>query len=124
MLGIGLSAMSSFIWYVVLPIPQTLAVAWFLAGVVVYIAAGMAGPYTVRALGVPEAGFHFRGYCGAGGVDNLCMRSPFPGTPPGALPAQAAALWLVAAGALAASRFGAQPSLPTAEEIEEILHGA
>jgi MFS family permease len=56
MLGIGLSAMSSFIWYVVLPIPQTLAVAWFLAGVVVYIAAGMAVAmaYPVQATRQPK----------------------------------------------------------------------
>jgi MFS family permease len=42
MFGIGLSAMSSMIWYVVLPIPQTLAFGWFLAGVAVYVAAGAA----------------------------------------------------------------------------------
>ncbi len=46
MFGIGLSAMSSLIWYVVLPIPQKLAFAWFLAGVAVYIAAGMAAALT------------------------------------------------------------------------------
>lgn len=53
-------------------------------------------PFNVRALGVPQSGFHFRGYCGAGGVDDLCMRSPWPGTPNAALPAQAATLWGVA----------------------------
>jgi iron complex outermembrane receptor protein len=53
-------------------------------------------PFNVRALGVPQSGFHFRGYCGAGGVDDLCMRSPWPGTPNAAIPAQAAALWGVA----------------------------
>ncbi len=42
MLGIGLSAMSSMIWYVVLPIPRNLAFGWFLAGVAVYVAAGIA----------------------------------------------------------------------------------
>lgn len=42
MFGIGLSAMSSLIWYVVLPIPQNLAFGWFLAGVAVYTAAGAA----------------------------------------------------------------------------------
>lgn len=42
MLGVGLSAMNSFIWYVVLPIPHQLAVVWFFAGVGVYIAAGIA----------------------------------------------------------------------------------
>ena len=35
------------------------------------------------ALGVPEGGFHFRGYCGTGGVGDLCMRSPWPGYAPG-----------------------------------------
>jgi len=54
----------------------------------------------VRALGVPEGGFSFRGYCGAGGVDNLCMRSPFPGTPQAAIPAQAASFWKVAIAAV------------------------
>ena len=54
-------------------------------------------PFNLRALGVPETGFHFRGYCGDGGVGgNLCMRSPWPGTPDAALPAQAASLWGVA----------------------------
>ncbi|HEX9755619.1 MAG TPA: TonB-dependent receptor, partial [Gemmatimonadales bacterium] len=57
--------------------------------------------YTVRLLGVPEAGFHFRGYCGQGGVDDLCMRSPFPGTPATAFPALAAPLWPIAAGGFA-----------------------
>jgi iron complex outermembrane receptor protein len=53
-------------------------------------------PFNVRALGVPKEGFHFRGYCGAGGVSDLCMRSPWPGAPTTALPAQAALLWPVA----------------------------
>ncbi len=48
MLGIGLSAMSSLVWYVVLPIPQNLAIAWFLAGVVVYTIAGIACALTYR----------------------------------------------------------------------------
>lgn len=46
--GIGLSAMSSLIWYVVLPIPATLAWAWFAAGVVVYLAAGVGAALTYR----------------------------------------------------------------------------
>ncbi len=73
------------------------------------IAAGKAGPYTVRALGVPKAGFHFRvnGGC-AGGVDNLCMRAiPVPGAPAGLLPARATALWQLAVGLVSAS-----PALP------------
>ena len=59
--------------------------------------------FEIRALGVPAAGFHFRGYCGEGGVGGgLCMRSNWPGTPPGALPAQAAPLWAVAREAVIA----------------------
>lgn len=66
------------------------------------IVAAQAGPYKVRALGVPKGGFSFRGYCGTGGVDNLCMwPGPFPGAPQAALPAQAAPLWRIAAGAVA-----------------------
>jgi len=53
-------------------------------------------PFNVRALGVPETGFHFRGYCGPGGESDLCMRSPWPGAPTTAIPAQAALLWPVA----------------------------
>jgi iron complex outermembrane receptor protein len=34
-------------------------------------------PYDVRALGVPSNGFNFRRDC-TGGLNNLCMRSPFP----------------------------------------------
>lgn len=57
--------------------------------------------YTVRALGVPKDGFHFRtGGCGAGGVDGLCMRSPFLPPAAGALPAHAALLWAAAAAAV------------------------
>ena len=73
------------------------------------IAAGKAGPYTVRALGVPKNGFHFRvnGGC-AGGVDNLCMRAiPVPGAPSALLPARATALWQLAVALVSAS-----PALP------------
>jgi len=42
MLGAGLSAMNAFIWFVVLPIPSKLAMAWFFAGLGTYIAAGIA----------------------------------------------------------------------------------
>lgn len=60
-------------------------------------------PFNVRALGVPAAGFHFRGYCGAGGVgDGLCMRSPWPGAPATAIPAQAAPFWTIAREAVIA----------------------
>ena len=69
------------------------------------IAAGKAGPYTVRALGVPKNGFHFRANGGcAGGVDNLCMRPiPVPGVQNVLLPARATALWQVAVGLVAAN---------------------
>lgn len=64
------------------------------------IAAGQAGPYTVRALGVPRDGFQFRGgTCPQGGVDNLCMRSAFA-PQLGLLPANASSLWGVAVGAM------------------------
>jgi iron complex outermembrane receptor protein len=67
--------------------------------------AGQAGPYTVRALGVPASGFHFRANGGcSGGVDNLCMRAiPLPGVPTQLLPANADILWQVAVGIMAAS---------------------
>lgn len=68
-------------------------------------------PFNVRALGVPEAGFHFRGYCGTGGVSDLCMRSPWPGAPTTALPAQAATLWPVARG-IVLLQLAANPTLP------------
>jgi iron complex outermembrane receptor protein len=81
------------------------------------IPAGSAGPYTVRALGVPKDGFHFRtsGGCPAGGVDGLCMRTPFP--VPGndqAFPAQAALFWAVAVGAVS-------PNLPA--NLAQLLAG-
>lgn len=84
--------------------------------------------YDVRALGVPSTGFQFRGYCGAGGVDDLCMRaSGLFGLPAAALPTQAATLWkaaigvatpgLVAAGvpAQVMALLGAQQ--PTAQQV-------
>lgn len=66
------------------------------------IPGGQSGPYTVRAVGVPVGGFSFRGGgCAQGGVDGLCMRSPFPGANTlGLIPANAASLWSVAVGAL------------------------
>ncbi|MGE0442633.1 MAG: TonB-dependent receptor [Gemmatimonadales bacterium] len=69
------------------------------------IPAGQAGPYTVRALGVPETGFHFRANGGcAGGVDNLCMRAiPVTGSPTTLLPANAVALWQLAVGLVSAN---------------------
>jgi len=83
--------------------------------------------YKIRALGVPETGFSFRGYCGAGGVDNLCMRTPFnlPGLPSGAFPAQAAPLWPVAAGAVALGLPAALPPTlaPFAADIVAALIG-
>ena len=47
--GVGLSAMSALVWYVVLPIPATLAWAWFAAGVVVYLGTGVAAALVYRA---------------------------------------------------------------------------
>ncbi len=74
------------------------------------IPVGQAGPYSVRALGVPKTGFHFRASGGcAGGVDNLCMRAiPVPGSPAQLLPANAAVLWQLAVGLLSAD-----PRLPS-----------
>ena len=46
--GTGLSAMSSLGWYAVLPIPGALAFYWFLAGVAIYAAAGMATAMTYQ----------------------------------------------------------------------------
>jgi len=42
MLGAGLSAMNSFVWYAVLSIPSKLAMAWFFGELGVFIAAGIA----------------------------------------------------------------------------------
>lgn len=47
-------------------------------------------PYDIRAMGVPKTGFTFDNEC-AGGVQNLCMFSPF--TPGQQLPANAAVAW-------------------------------
>jgi hypothetical protein len=55
MFGIGLSAMGAIIWYVVLPIPQKLAFAWFLAGTAVYTAAGAAAALTYKEEPQPQA---------------------------------------------------------------------
>ena len=44
-------------------------------------------PFRIRALGVPQGGLTFRSYCGAGGVDNLCMRQPWLPALTGAVPA-------------------------------------
>ena len=68
-------------------------------------------PFNIKALGVPATGFHFRGYCGTGGVDDLCMRSAWPGTPNAAIPAQAATLWPVARG-IVLQQLQANPTLP------------
>jgi hypothetical protein len=39
--GVGLSAMSNLVWYVILPIPTVLAFYWFLDGIAVYAIAGV-----------------------------------------------------------------------------------
>ncbi|HET9275557.1 MAG TPA: TonB-dependent receptor, partial [Gemmatimonadales bacterium] len=65
----------------------------------------LGGPfsYDVRALGVPKSGFQFRANGGcAGGLDNLCMRSPFAAQL-GELPAVAPLLWDAAVEAVRAS---------------------
>lgn len=53
------------------------------------------GRFQIRALGVPDDGLHFRHDC-AGGVDGLCMRSPFAA---GFVPAGAGAFSGAAGGA-------------------------
>jgi len=57
--------------------------------------------YTVRALGVPKGGFHFRlnGGCTGGTGNGLCMRSPFA-PQLGLVAAQAAPLWSAAVAAV------------------------
>ncbi|MGE0551794.1 MAG: TonB-dependent receptor [Gemmatimonadales bacterium] len=68
--------------------------------------------YTIRALGVPKGGFHFRlnGGCAGGTGDGLCMRSPFA-PQLGLLPAQAAGLWSAAVAAV----------LPTVQQLNPQL---
>ncbi len=59
--------------------------------------------YDVRALGVPKAGFLFRDAGGCqGGMDNLCMRSPFA-VQAGLMPARASLLWQAAVQAVSAA---------------------
>ena len=58
--------------------------------------------FNIRALGVPQAGFKFRGYCDPGGVDDLCMWSPWVSQGK-ASPAQAAPYWVVAREAVLAN---------------------
>ena len=70
--------------------------------------------YGIRALGVPQGGFHFRANGGcAGGVSNLCMRSPFDPTN-ALLPASANLLWSVALGAVLPAVQAANPALAAA----------
>jgi outer membrane receptor for ferrienterochelin and colicins len=59
------------------------------------VAGTLPAPFSmnIRAYGVPEGGFQYRGYCGQGGVGNLCMRTQFPGGPADAVPALAAPMW-------------------------------
>lgn len=40
--GVGLAAMNSLVWYVILSIPKALAFYWFLDGIAVYAIAGVA----------------------------------------------------------------------------------
>ncbi len=70
--------------------------------------------YGIRALGVPQGGFHFRASGGCtGGVSNLCMRSPFDPSNT-LLPASANLLWSAAVAAV----------LPTLQQINPQLAGA
>jgi hypothetical protein len=39
--GVGLSAMTNLVWYVILPIPAVLAFYWLLDGIAVYAIAGI-----------------------------------------------------------------------------------
>ncbi|HEU5218064.1 MAG TPA: TonB-dependent receptor, partial [Gemmatimonadales bacterium] len=58
--------------------------------------------YDVRALGVPQSGFTFRGDAAcANGIGALCMRTPF-NPAAGNLPARAAPLWAAAVQAVSA----------------------
>ncbi len=67
--------------------------------------------YTVRALGTPAAGFQFKRDC-AGGVGNLCMKSPFnPGGKGQFVPADASMFYK---GAVAAAAAGGMGSAVTA----------
>lgn len=62
--------------------------------------------YTVRALGTPSDGFHFRRDC-AGGLGNLCMKSPFNPAGKGAfVPANAALFFPAAVAAASAGGMG------------------
>ncbi len=80
-------------------------------------------PFDIRALGVPETGFHFRGYCGGGGVDNLCMRVPWPGAPADPVPLQAAPFWAIAREVLIAQLPTKLPApfQPMADSIANVL---
>ncbi len=53
--GVGLSAMNSLGWYAVLPIPGVLAFYWFLAGIAIYAAAGVAVALVYRPVAVKPA---------------------------------------------------------------------
>jgi iron complex outermembrane receptor protein len=81
---------------------------------------GTAG-YGVRTLGVPDGGFTFNNEC-AGGLNNLCMYSPF--APGSALPANAAALWNPLVNAFLAPQLGQAAGLllnPGAGDIGTLL---
>ncbi len=82
-------------------------------------------PFNVRALGVPETGFHFRGYCGAGGVSDLCMRVPWTGGPAVPVPAVAAPFWTIAREVVIAQLPTALPDplKPLAAQITTAMRG-
>lgn len=74
--------------------------------------------YTVRALGVPKGGLHFRanGGCGGGVGNGLCMRSPFA-PQLGLLPASANLLWSAAVAAVLPALQAANPALAGALQL-------
>ncbi len=78
--------------------------------------------YNVRTLGVPKTGFTFNNTC-QGGVQNLCMYSPF--APGQQLPASGAALWDNVVVPLALQDPTLQATLPllglTAEQFAAII---
>lgn len=81
---------------------------------------GTAG-FGVRTLGVPDGGFTFNNEC-AGGVNSLCMYSPF--APGSALPANAGALWNPLVQGLLAAQLGPAAGLllnPQAGDIGTLL---
>jgi iron complex outermembrane receptor protein len=76
-------------------------------------------PYDVRALGVPEGGFHFNRDC----LGTLCMRSPFVPPQAGQLPSNVTGYWPIIQGVLAQAGVPNANLLPapTPEQVGTIL---